>query len=119
MDFTPQLNLDAQVELKEVNFNLLRELEALEPFGYGNPDPVFGAKSLEVVNSRIVGNNHLKLKLRSNNCALDAIGWGMGGQLEMVEDSGQVDAAFAASINEYNGSRMVQLKLKAIRPTAD
>jgi single-stranded-DNA-specific exonuclease len=103
--FTPVLNIDAEVDLKDVTYSLVSELGALEPFGYGNPEPVLGSRDLEVINPRVVGNNHLKVKLRSGNCAHDAIGWGMG----------RVDAAFAATINDWNGSRLVQLSLKGLR----
>ncbi|NIM68043.1 MAG: single-stranded-DNA-specific exonuclease RecJ, partial [Armatimonadetes bacterium] len=114
-EFTPVLDIDAEVELKDVTYSLVNELDALEPFGYGNPEPVLGSRDLEVINPRVVGNNHLKVKLRSGNCAHDAIGWGMGELLDLVESSGRVDAAFAATINDWNGLRLVQLSLKGLR----
>ncbi len=114
-DLTPTLSIDATVDLKDVTFRLAREIETLEPFGHGNPEPVFGSKGLEAINPRVVGNNHLKVKLRSANCAHDAIGWGMGDLLEFVQDAGQVDAAFSVTINEWERGRDVQLSLKGIR----
>ena len=115
-DFTPVLKIDATVELKEISFGLVKEVAALEPFGYGNPEPVFGSKSLEVVNARVVGNNHLKLKLRQGNCAHDAIGWGMGEQSKDIP--GLLDVAYTATMNDWEGGRTVQLVLKGIRPSA-
>jgi single-stranded-DNA-specific exonuclease len=114
-EFTPVLDIDAEVDLKDVTYSLVNELDALEPFGYGNPEPVLGSRDLEVINPRVVGNNHLKVKLRRGNCAHDAIGWGMGELLDLVESAGRVDAAFAATINDWNGSRLVQLSLKGLR----
>jgi len=114
-DFTPTLDIDAGVVLKDVTFGLVREFEALEPFGYGNPEPVLGSRGLEAMNPRVVGNNHLKVKLRGENCAHDAIGWGMGGLCDFVSEAGKVDAAFAATINDWNGNRIVQLSLKGLR----
>jgi single-stranded-DNA-specific exonuclease len=114
-EFTPVLDIDAAVDLKEVTYALVGELGTLEPFGYGNPEPVLGARGLEVINPRVVGNNHLKVKLRAGNCAHDAIGWGMGALAEFAGSAGKVDAAFAATINEWNGSRIVQLNLKGLR----
>lgn len=114
-EFQPVLDIDAAVDLRDVTFSLVKELERLEPFGYGNPEPVLGARELDPVNPRVVGNNHLKVKLKGGNCAHDAIGWGMGELLDFVRDSGSVDAAFAATINDWNGDRMVQLSLKGLR----
>jgi len=114
-EFTPVLEIDAEVDLKDVTFALVNELDALAPFGYGNPEPVLGARDLEVINARVVGNNHLKVKLRAGNCAHDAIGWGMGALAEFASTEGRVDAAFAATVNEWNGSKLVQLNLKGLR----
>lgn len=115
-DFTPLLTIEADVSLREVNFKFIQELQMLEPFGYGNPEPVLGTKELEVINPRVVGNNHLKMKLRSRSSVVDAIGFRMGGLIEIVEDSPEIDVAYTATINEWDGRRSVQLKLKGIRP---
>jgi single-stranded-DNA-specific exonuclease len=114
-DFTPTLTIEAAVTLREISFRLLEEFRALEPFGFGNPEPVLGAKALEVMSPRIVGNNHLKMKLRSRSTVMDSIGFGMGALLESVESAKAVDAAFTASVNEWEGGRTIQLALKGIR----
>lgn len=116
-DYTPVLNLDASVALRDVNFKLVEEIGMLEPFGYGNPEPVFGCRELEVVGPRIVGRNHLKMTLRSNNLTVDSIGFGMGDRMEEVQDTFAVDAAFVATINEWGDRRALQLNLKAFRPS--
>jgi single-stranded-DNA-specific exonuclease len=92
-----------------------QEHAAAEPFGFGNPEPVLGAKGLEVISPRVVGNNHLKMKLRSRSTVMDSIGFGMGALLDTVESAGAVDAAFTASVNEWEGGRTIQLALKGIR----
>jgi single-stranded-DNA-specific exonuclease len=116
-DFTPTLNLDAAVKLRDVTFKLVGELQRLAPFGYGNPEPVLGVRGLDVVDARIVGSNHLKLKLRSASFPMDAIGFDMGDLLGMVEDTKHVDAAFCATINEWEGGRTLQMNLKGLRPS--
>jgi single-stranded-DNA-specific exonuclease len=72
---------------------------------------------LEVVTPRIVGNNHLKLRLKTGSLSLDAIGFGMGGLLENFNLSTAVDAVFTPAINEWNGGKYLQLILKAFRPS--
>lgn len=115
-DFTPTLNIEAEVGLKDISFGLVEELRRLEPFGFGNPEPVLASRGLEAMNPRVVGANHLKLRLRSKARVVDAIGFDMGGLCETVEDSPSVDAAFSATINEWEGGRTLQLNLKGLRP---
>ncbi|MCE5312937.1 MAG: DHH family phosphoesterase [Nitrospiraceae bacterium] len=115
-DLIPQINIDAAVSLNDVSVALVDEIGRLEPFGYGNEEPLFGAKALDVVQARVVGSNHLKLYLKQNGRSLDSIGFDMGEMLSVVEEAGKIDAAFVPAINEWNGGRYLQLNLKALRP---
>lgn len=116
-DLIPTLTLDASVSLKEVNFNLLREIKLLEPLGYGNPEPVLGTKGLEVIEPRVVGNNHLKMRLKDRSVYIDAIGFDLGEMLEVVESSSRVDVAYIPQINEWEGGKNIQLRLVGVRPS--
>ena len=110
------LNIDAAVSLKDLSFKLVEELGRLEPFGYGNPEPVLGARDLQVQNPRIVGRGHLKMRLKSNSTYIDAIGFGMGDMLDSLAHGQLVDAAFAATINIWDDRKNLQLTLKGLRP---
>lgn len=112
-DIVPSLEIDADVALSEVNHSLIREIAMLEPVGCSNKEPFLAARKLEVVNPRIVGNNHLKMKLKHGAHSVDAIGFDMGS----TEVSGAVDAVFTPALNEYNGNSYLQLSLKALRPS--
>jgi single-stranded-DNA-specific exonuclease len=122
-DFIPLLEIDADVDLSDINFNLTNELWMLEPFGFGNTEPLLGAKRLEVLYPRIVGNNHLKMKLRQKNQSIDAIGFDMAAFFDTMSNMPNstglptVDAVFTPVINEWEGSRCLQLNLKALRPS--
>lgn len=117
-DFIPQINIDAAVSLNDISVSLVDELSRLEPFGYGNEEPFFGAKALDVVQARIVGSNHLKLYLKQNGRSMDSIGFDMGEMLGCVESAKSIDAVFVPAINEWNGGRYLQLNIKAIRPAS-
>ncbi len=72
-DLVPILRIDAPLKLSDVTADFVREITCLEPFGYGNEEPVFGAKKLEIVHSRVVGNKHLKMYLKQNGKGIDCI----------------------------------------------
>ncbi|HXW69182.1 MAG TPA: single-stranded-DNA-specific exonuclease RecJ [Dissulfurispiraceae bacterium] len=115
-DFLPVLLIDGAVSISDMSIGLVKELARMEPFGYSNVEPVFGARGLEVLQPRIVGNNHLKMQLRQNGRKMDSIGFDFGSLLGSVEESGLIDAAFMPTVNEWDGGRYLQLNLKAIRP---
>lgn len=117
-DFIPVIEIDADVELTGITPALLQELQRMEPLGYGNAEVVLGAKGLEVVSPRIVGDNHIKMRLKQRHHSIDTIGFDMGEEMETLQSHAAVDAAFTPSVNEWNGQRLLQLKLKAVRPSA-
>ncbi len=117
-DFIPTIEIDSEVILPAVNVSLIREFSMLEPVGAGNPDPVLGAKRLDFHSHRVVGSNHLKLKVKQRSLSFDAIGFDMGNLIERLDSLILLDAAFTPTINEWNGGKHVQLSLKAIRPSA-
>ncbi|MDZ4383707.1 MAG: single-stranded-DNA-specific exonuclease RecJ [Thermodesulfovibrionia bacterium] len=116
----PTIEIDAGVELLEINSSLVKEIELLQPFGASNKPPVLGAKGLEIVNPRIVGSNHLKMRLKQKSTSIDTIGFDLGNLLPDLLTPNpelQVDIAFVPCINEWNGSTSLQLNLKALRPS--
>ncbi len=116
-DMVSVLEIDAAVTFADLNFTLVNELNLLEPFGDSNREPLFGAKNIKIVNHKIVGNNHLKMYLKQDKINLDTIGFGMADKLGKIGPAAALDIAFIPSVNEWNGSRNLQLNLKAIRPS--
>jgi single-stranded-DNA-specific exonuclease len=69
-DFEPVLDLDAELWLGDITPELFRALELLEPYGVGNPEPVFAARGVQVTAPpRILKDKHVKLKLRAGERA--------------------------------------------------
>lgn len=116
-DFQPVLFIDSAVRISDISIGLVEELARMEPFGYSNEEPVFGSRGLEVVQPRIVGTRHLKMRLRQSGSKIDSIGFDFAPMMDAVEESGMIDAAFVPTINEWDGARFLQLNLKAIRPS--
>jgi single-stranded-DNA-specific exonuclease len=115
----PVLRIDAPLRLAEVTMLLVQQIAQLEPFGFGNEEPIFGARQLEVTQPRIVGNNHLKMYLRQNGKGMDTIGFDLGGMLDNARNGDLIDAAFLPVLNEWDGGKYLQLNLKALRESID
>lgn len=64
-DFVPKLVIDGEISESDVSGQLADELEALAPFGIGNPEPVFVLSEMDVLSARVVGGRHLQMRLRS------------------------------------------------------
>jgi single-stranded-DNA-specific exonuclease len=114
-DFSTDLLIDSEVHLRDITFPLLKELSRIEPFGNGNEEPLFASRGLNVLSPQIVGGNHLKMKLRNDSYAIDAIGFNMGGIFEHLTSQTEIDVAFVPTINDWNGSKRLQLQIKALR----
>lgn len=113
----PALTIDAQSRLDELNFRLLKELRAFEPFGYGNTRPVFMVSRAGLAQPpRVLGERHLKLKLTDGrNHVMDAIGFGLGERAEELDAGAFLDVAGQISENNWNGTSTVQMELKDFR----
>jgi len=117
----PTLHVDAEVKLTDVNFDLIQELESLHPFGAGNPEPTLAVRGLDVVDARVVGEKHLKLRVRQGRSFIfDSIGFRMGSFEELGLRAGRpVDLAFSPERNHWNGYDRVQLRIKALRMSGE
>jgi single-stranded-DNA-specific exonuclease len=96
------------------------QLRRMEPFGPGNPNPVFASQRLIAVpySARVVGQGHLKLRLASADAqgpAVDAIGFGLADYLPQIEQGQPFSACYTVELNEYRGQRAVQLRLLDVR----
>ncbi len=115
--FTRMLSVDGAVTLDDLTMDLVREMEKLAPFGQGNPEPRLGTRGLEVVSSRIVGSNHLKLRLKQGEgTAVGAIAFNRGSLLgKQVRDGARLAAVFTPRLNVWNGATTVELEIRDIK----
>ena len=92
-------------------------LGMLEPYGAGNPKPVFSLAGCTVsALSEVGGGRHLKLRLSRCGQSLDAIFFSVTAQMAGVAPGDRVDVAFTPQINEFRGTRSVQLQICDLRP---
>ena len=115
-DFTPRLVMDAEKDPEDINCPLLREMALLPPYGVSNPEPVILSRGLRVTESRLVGKDHLKVKLRRGKSFWDGIGFSMASAYNnIIKSAGEIDIAYTPELNLWNGTYRIQLKLKDIR----
>jgi single-stranded-DNA-specific exonuclease len=119
VDLTPTLPVDVETELSAMSWDLLEALGQLEPYGYGNPQPLFVSRAVQVRRHRAVGreNRHLKLTLSDGRGTWDAIAFRQGEWADQLPE--QIDVAYHLELNEWNGRRMLQLNVQDLRPTQD
>lgn len=113
----PQLHVDAEVNLSDVDHKLVREFSLLHPFGAGNPEPTLAVRNLMVLQSRVVGDRHLKLTVRhGNSLPFDSIGFRMGAAAGPGLSPGRtVDLAFVPERNSWNGLERIQLRIRDLK----
>jgi len=115
---TPEILIDAEIELSEITPKFFRILQQMAPFGPQNMTPIF--KSTGVRDNgygKKVGSDatHLKLNLfqGDNQKTHNAIGFGLGNKIELVED--EFDIVYSLDENEWNGYKSVQLVLRDLK----
>jgi len=116
-DLVPKIAIDGEVAPEEVSWQLLREIRQLEPFGMGNPEPLFVSSGVQVVDARRVGGDgsHLKLRVGSVKGPLDCIAFGMGDLEPSVQLGRKIDLCYNIRANSYNGYDSLQLAVRDLR----
>ena len=118
---TPETVLDIDAAITRPGDVTLEELEALstlEPYGSGNTRPVFCLLGATLLRTQNVGQNrHLKLRLGKGCAQFDGIFFSTVAESCGCQPGDRVDAAFYLQINEFRGSRTVQLQMVDIRPS--
>jgi len=119
-DPAPANPIDAEVDLKDVDWALLEDLEKLEPFGEANPLPRFLCNNLDVVSMEKVGmdGKHVRLTVdHKGEKASKIIGFGFAKDCANMHVGDKIDVVFEVGVNEWNGSRELQLKMVDIQTT--
>ena len=119
-DLRPKLRLDAVVPLSELTESAVEELEALDPFGDGNPPIAVGLRGLSVVKNSVVAmgadKSHLSVRLTDGRRSIRAVYWGGATYADRLNTpKAEVDAAGAAFLNRYKGRKSVELKISDMK----
>lgn len=137
-DLVRKVYIDGNLKLKYISMNLVKEVDALAPFGNGNSAPKFGAKNLQIKSLNILGKNKnfLKMTLSQDNINYTAIlfedsklflnklasFYGREEVMALLEGRPSnifIDIIFNLDLNNFNGNVTIQLKIKNYRITGE
>ncbi len=115
----PEIEIDAELELKNITPKFFRVLKQFAPFGPGNMSPLFITKNIiDKGYVRIVGANHLKMDLQpaqNARASFPAIAFGQANHFDDVLRRKIFTAVYAIEENEYNGTTSLQLNIKDMK----
>lgn len=118
-----ELCIDADIPSSCVTMELLNSLQALAPFGLGNPKPIFATRNLLVSNIQFMSDGaHIRLDLydvdedpEMKKC-ISAVGFGMGSYSSLIKVGDKVDIAYTMNTYTYRGNTTLSLHLSDIKP---
>jgi len=117
-DIQPKLRIDLELELSDITEDFMNTLEQFAPFGPQNMRPVFLTRNCEILGRpQIVGNNHLRMRVRKGNAVFDVIGFGFGEMSSQLSGSLSVDLVYCLEYNTYNNETQIQIRLKDLKLT--
>jgi single-stranded-DNA-specific exonuclease len=123
-DLVPQISIDAEIPLSSVTPDLFASLGRLEPFGQGNPEPVFSCHGVNLLMPpRIIKEKHIKLRVNQRrpdakaSFSYEAVGWRMVErvQAETFQPGDNLDVVFTVGLNSHPDFGGLELTLEDFR----
>jgi len=114
-DLLPSLDIDMELSLSDLNDEIISGLEVLEPFGRGNPEPLFYTRNLRLKGEPLVlGRDTIKFWVSDGNITYQAIGFGMASFKDCLESAESFDFVYTPRIDNWQGEGSVILEAKDI-----
>ncbi len=115
LDATTSYTIDSKIKIKDINWDLVKQLDQLKPFGEGNEEPLFLIESAVIKEFQTVGktNNHLRLKIADPDGTriIKAIAFGWGKIIDQLAINKTVEIVTKVNINQWNGNQEIQLQV--------
>ena len=109
-DLVRDLRIDLELPLAEATDDIEKLLRHLEPFGIGNPGPLFAARGVTVASGATkIGADGLKFLVESPAGRLEAVGWGLASRAADIRQGATIDLAYKLERNEFRGRSSLQL----------
>ena len=114
VDLEASVECDAPLNLSELSYRLVDDVRLLEPFGQGNPEPVFFIRDAQITGVQTMGKNgqHLKIWVRDSiGRTYPVLAFGHGDEVQDWEDVKRRHLLVTVGDNRWNGERTLQLRL--------
>ena len=118
-DLMPSIAIDSEIPFSNLTLDLVDMIAQMEPFGEGNPEPVFCSRHLMVKSPAVVlGKDTLKFWVTDGQKTLSAVGFGMAEYKPLIKVGQPIDLAYQLTIDDWNKAPTLQLKLKDVKATS-
>jgi len=117
-DLIPEVRMDTELCLEEVNHSLYSRMALLEPFGAENPVPSFLSRGVKFQEVKFIGKekNHVRFRAQQGKGRIEGVGFGFADVFESVDPPTDLfDIAYELNLNTWNGREKLEIKLLDIR----
>ena len=112
----PILPIETEVSINEIGEELLNQVEKLEPFGKGNPMPIFLSRDVPLrAAPYVIKKSHLKLLVGPSQSPFEAIWWRHAEIASQICQGSRLDIAYRLGWNSYRGVKKIQLTIEDLR----
>ncbi len=115
----PEIQIDAEIEFKDINQSFYNIICQMEPFGPDNLKPIFLATNvIDTGYSKIVREDHIKFSLSQGKSVISGIGFNLSSKFYLLNLRRPIDLVFTIDENEWNGIKTIQIKVIDFRLSA-
>lgn len=117
----PRIEYEAELDAPEISLDLAEAVASMEPFGSGNPKPLFVTRDQQIKALQRVGDgSHLKLDVsQDGGPTLSCVAFGLAQEWDWLGQGARIDLCYNLRPNEYNGKKTPQLVLRDVRPAGE
>ncbi len=118
-DYIPAIELESELSPGDIRMQLVEDIAKLEPYGMGNPKPLFGSRNVRGIHARPIGRDgkHLAFDMENPEHTVSALYWNKGSYADIVNGE-SLDIVYAPQINEWQGRRYIEILLQEMEPAA-
>lgn len=112
-DFSPRIDVDAQIPLSLLSKELIGQIDLLAPFGHGNPKPIFMTRAVSLKSKpTVLGKNTIKMWVSDGDITCQALGFKMAENFSAIDMPEVLDIVYTAGLNKWQGTTSIELSLK-------
>ena len=117
-DLIPEVRVDTELRLEEINPSFYSKMTMLEPFGAENPVPIFLSSRVKFQEVKLIGKKktHVRVRVKQGKGQIEGVGFGLADIFELVDPLMDLfDIAYELNMNNWNGREKLEIKLIDIR----